>query len=194
MDKTGRVVIPPQFSDSGHFSEGLAWASVLKERKWLYGFIDKSGKFIIEPQFVYQPGDFVDGLVKVMGQAQSGSTVFSQCGCDGCHVRSLVSGPSAVAALANKTYQPFSDFLVHDMGSLADNVPGNGDVGRNEMRTAPLWGLHLVAPADLLHDGRATSREDAILRHDGQAAAARAAFQALTPGHKSNLLAFLAAL
>lgn len=72
MDKTGRVVIPPQFSDSGHFSEGLAWVSVLKDRKCLYGFIDKTGKIVIEPQFVYQPGDFVDGLAKVIGSYESG--------------------------------------------------------------------------------------------------------------------------
>jgi hypothetical protein len=72
MDKTGRVVIPPQFYDSGHFSEGLAWIEVLKEGKWLYGFIDKTGKIVIEPQFVYQPRDFVDGLAKVMGQQSSG--------------------------------------------------------------------------------------------------------------------------
>jgi CxxC motif-containing protein (DUF1111 family) len=130
----------------------------------------------------------------ITGMARQGSTLFSQCGCDGCHVRSLVSGPSSIAALANKTYQPFSDFLVHDMGSLADNIPGNGDVGRNEVRTAPLWGLHFVDPTNLLHDGRATSVQDAILRHDGQAAAARAAFQALPTGQKSNLLTFLAAL
>jgi hypothetical protein len=72
MDKTGRVVIPPQFQNSGHFSEGLAWVSVLKEGKWLYGFIDKTGKIVIEPQFVHQPGDFVDGLAKVMGQTRVG--------------------------------------------------------------------------------------------------------------------------
>ena len=68
MDKTGRVVIPPQFSFSGHFSEGLAWVAVLKEQKWLYGFIDKTGKMVIEPQFAYEPGDFVDGFAKVIGQ------------------------------------------------------------------------------------------------------------------------------
>jgi hypothetical protein len=72
MDKTGRVVIPPQFDDSGHFSEGLTWVSVFKERKRLYGFIDKSGKIAIEPQFVHQPRDFADGLAKVMGQTSSG--------------------------------------------------------------------------------------------------------------------------
>lgn len=72
MDKTGRVVIPPSFHNSGHFSEGLAWVAVLRERKWLYGFIDETGKMVIEPQFVYQPGDFVDGLAKVMGQTAAG--------------------------------------------------------------------------------------------------------------------------
>ncbi|MBC7930102.1 MAG: WG repeat-containing protein, partial [Rubrivivax sp.] len=72
MDKTGRVVIPPQFHASGHFSEGLAWIEVLKESKWLYGFIDKTGKIVIEPQFVFQPRDFVDGLAKVMGQQSVG--------------------------------------------------------------------------------------------------------------------------
>jgi hypothetical protein len=72
MDKTGRVVIPPQFDDSGHFSEGLAWVSVFNERKRLYGFINKTGKIVIKPQFVYQPGDFVDGLAKVVGQTSSG--------------------------------------------------------------------------------------------------------------------------
>jgi hypothetical protein len=72
MDKTGRVVIPTQFSNSGHFSEGLAWVAVLKEQKWLYGFIDKTGRIVIEPQFAYQPGDFVDGLAKVIGQTGMG--------------------------------------------------------------------------------------------------------------------------
>jgi CxxC motif-containing protein (DUF1111 family) len=128
------------------------------------------------------------------GQAHSGDQVFSDIGCDGCHVRTLVSGVSPIAALKNQTYHPFSDFLVHDMGSLADSIPGNGDVGLREMRTAPLWGLRFVAATDLLHDGRATSVEDAILRHDGQAAASRNAFMNLPSGHKKNLLVFLSKL
>ena len=72
MDKTGRVVVEPQFSYAGHFSEGLAWVGVLQGREWLYGFIDKTGKFVIEPQFVYQPRDFVDGMAKVTGKFKSG--------------------------------------------------------------------------------------------------------------------------
>lgn len=72
MDRAGRVVIAPQFYDSGHFSEGRAWVAVLKEGKWLYGFIDKTGRMVIEPQFVNQPGDFIDGFAKVMGRTESG--------------------------------------------------------------------------------------------------------------------------
>jgi CxxC motif-containing protein (DUF1111 family) len=160
----------------------------------------------VEPGSVEDDGEDVDEFTTFMtllappappaikGQAHSGDTIFTQIGCDGCHVRSITSGPSPIAALSNKTYQPFSDFLVHDMGTLGDNIPGNGNVGLREMRTAPLWGLHLLAPTNLLHDGRATSVEDAILRHDGQGAAARNAFIALPPGHKNNLLAFLGVL
>lgn len=72
MDKSGRVVVEPQFSYAGHFSEGLAWVGVLQGREWLYGFIDKTGKLVIEPQFVYQPGDFVEGMAKVTGKFKSG--------------------------------------------------------------------------------------------------------------------------
>jgi CxxC motif-containing protein (DUF1111 family) len=130
----------------------------------------------------------------ITGQAHSGQTIFSDIGCAGCHVPTLTSGNSDFPQLANQTYHPYSDFLVHDMGSLGDGIPGNGNVGRTEMRTAPLWGLHFVDPTNLLHDGRATSVADAIQRHDGQGAAARDAFNALPPGHKNNLLAFLATL
>ena len=157
----------------------------------------------VEPGDVEDDGDDVVAFANFMrllapppapnltGQAHSGSNVFTQIGCDGCHVRSITSGPSPIAALSNQTYQPFSDFLVHDMGSLGDGIPGNGDVGTTEMRTAPLWGLHFVDPDDLLHDGRASSVEDAILQHDGQGAAARDAFIALPPGLRQNLLVFL---
>lgn len=63
------------------------------------------------------------------------------------------------------------------------------------MRTAPLWGLRLVdAKHQLLHDGRATSLSDAILRHDGQALTARNAFAALSGTDRNNLLAFLQTL
>ena len=95
-------------------------------------------------------------------QALAGDAVFTRLGCDGCHVRNLTSGSSPIAALSRKTYHPFSDFLLHDMGSLGDNIGNQGQAGLRQMRTAPLWGIRFANPNDLLHDGRAHSFEAAI--------------------------------
>jgi CxxC motif-containing protein (DUF1111 family) len=125
-------------------------------------------------------------------QALAGDALFTRLGCDGCHVRTLTAGPSSIDAINGHPYHPFSDFLLHDMGSLGDNIGDNGAAGLTQMRTAPLWGLRLMdAKHQLLHDGRATSMADAILRHDGQGRAASVAFGALSSSDKSNLIAFL---
>ena len=44
---------------------------------------------------------------------------------------------------ADHAFQPFSDFLVHDMGTLGDGIGNDGDsvAVTRRMRTAPLWGL-----------------------------------------------------
>lgn len=47
IDKSGKIVIKPQFDNAGSFSEGLA--AVKLDGK--YGLIDKNGKIILEPQF-----------------------------------------------------------------------------------------------------------------------------------------------
>lgn len=123
--------------------------------------------------------------------AQAGDTRVTQLGCAGCHTRSLTSGSSPFAALDHKTYHPFSDFLLHKMGSLGDGIGDNGIASVTEMRTAPLWGIRLVFKQNLLHDGRAKSLEEAILLHDGQAAAARIAFAGLTGSERAQVIAFL---
>ncbi|PZR24097.1 MAG: hypothetical protein DI539_01400 [Flavobacterium psychrophilum] len=46
IDKTGKIVIEPQFKGIGWFSEGLAGASLDGK---LWGFIDETGKFILNP-------------------------------------------------------------------------------------------------------------------------------------------------
>jgi CxxC motif-containing protein (DUF1111 family) len=125
--------------------------------------------------------------------ARAGDAVFTRLGCDGCHVRQLSSGPSPIAALSERSYAPYSDFLLHDMGALGDGVV-EGDAAPREMRTAPLWGARLAGSGRLLHDGRARSFSDAIAQHDGQGAAARRAFEAATERQRSELLAFLATL
>ena len=83
IDQDGNVAIQPKFNIASEFSEGLAWAGIDPNRKpykmgplTLYtsqsthsfdyeiGFIDKSGKWVIEPQFK-RAGDFSEGLALV---------------------------------------------------------------------------------------------------------------------------------
>src|SRR5438132_1232828 len=117
--------------------------------------------------------------------------LFPQTGCASCHVRSLTTGASPVAALQFQTFQPYSDFLLHDMGSLGDGIE-QGQATGGEMRTAPLWGLRLFTA--FLHDGRAGTIEEAILAHDGQGRAARDRFAALPAEERVTLVAFLRTL
>lgn len=60
IDRTGRIVINPQFEEAGDFSEGLARVKV--GGKW--GYIDRTGRFLINPQFE-EAGDFSQGLARV---------------------------------------------------------------------------------------------------------------------------------
>ena len=117
--------------------------------------------------------------------------VFAAAGCASCHTPALQTGSNPVAALDHVTFFPFSDFLLHDMGSLGDGIEQGQSTGR-EMRTAPLWGVR--TRPKLLHDGRAATLEDAIRSHDGQGRRSRDAFAALDTTAKSRLIAFLKSL
>ncbi|HMF98165.1 MAG TPA: di-heme oxidoredictase family protein [Vicinamibacterales bacterium] len=121
----------------------------------------------------------------------AGEGVFAAIGCGSCHLPSIETGASTVAALNRVTFHPYSDFLLHDMGTLGDGIV-QGQARAREMRTAPLWGLR--SAARLLHDGSATTIEQAIQRHDGQGAAAGDRFATLDPDRLAALLAFLRSL
>ena len=129
-------------------------------------------------------------------QRREGRALFTSAGCASCHVPTLQTGPSDIAALANKSIELYSDLLLHDMGdALADNRPDGRASGR-EWRTTPLWGLRLMrqfldGQALLLHDGRARSVADAILLHGGEAKRSRDAFAALTDAQRRALIDFV---
>ena len=124
-------------------------------------------------------------------QTLAGERVFNSIGCAVCHMPTLVTGPNAVGALDGVEYHPYSDFLLHDMGSLGDGIV-QGDASGKQMRTAPLWGLRVAT--SLLHDGRAETPLEAILAHDGQGRRARDCFKALDARDRAALLAFLDSL
>jgi CxxC motif-containing protein (DUF1111 family) len=124
-------------------------------------------------------------------EARQGQDVFTRVGCAGCHRPSLTTGPGPIAALNRKTVDAYTDLLLHDMG------PELGDIclalaTPTEFRTEPLMGLHLKKV--FLHDGRATTVEQAVELHGGEATKARDAFRALPPGERAALLAFLKTL
>ena len=125
------------------------------------------------------------------GGEHGGRRLLAETGCTGCHVSTLRTGASPVAALQFRSFHPYSDFLLHDMGELGDGI-AQGQATGVEMRTAPLWGLRVVTT--FLHDGRASTIEDAILAHDGQGRAARDRFAALPAVERAMLVAYLRTL
>jgi CxxC motif-containing protein (DUF1111 family) len=120
-----------------------------------------------------------------------GLTEFNREGCNGCHVTTTFT---VTANGRSQSFQPFSDFLVHDMGTLGDGIGNDGDsvAVTRRMRTAPLWGIRFRN--GLLHDARTSDKTAAINAHDGQGAAARGAFQAATAAQRNDLLLFLSSL
>lgn len=124
-------------------------------------------------------------------EARRGDELFARIGCTACHVPALRTGRSEVEALSNRMVRAYTDLLLHDMGpELADICFGLASA--SEFRTEPLMGLRLSRV--FLHDGRAPSIEAAIALHGGEAAAARAAFNALPEHQRRAVLAFLRGL
>ena len=124
-------------------------------------------------------------LQPVEASSQAGAAVFLRAGCSGCHVPAL-PGQGGQAVML------YSDLLLHDMGPTLDDGVVQGDAAGAEWRTAPLWGVG--RRARLLHDGRATSLDAAVLAHDGEGAEAAEAFRALPQEQREHLLDFLRAL
>jgi CxxC motif-containing protein (DUF1111 family) len=145
---------------------------------------------------VQQLTDFITFLAPpprgtVGADEQAGQVLFSQIGCTSCHTPTLSTGPNVVAVFNDVTFSPYSDFLLHDMGSLGDGVVQN-QAGPTLMRTAPLWGLRFERT--FLHDGRAVTIPSAILAHDGQGKGASTRFAALSAAQQAQLIAFLNSL
>ena len=129
----------------------------------------------------------------------SGKELFMAIGCGKCHRPQMTTGNSPIAALSNKTFHPYTDLLLHDMGPGLDDGYTEGSAKTSEWRTPPLWGLGLAKFSQggryfLLHDGRAGSIEQAILLHGGEGEKSRDNFNALSETDKSKLVRFLESL
>jgi CxxC motif-containing protein (DUF1111 family) len=136
---------------------------------------------------------------------RAGEALFAQIGCGTCHTSTIVTAPPGTRinggtftvpeALGSKIIHPYSDFLLHDVGT-GDGIPvlPTAEYAGTavQIRTAPLWGLR--TRNRLMHDGLAFTLQDAIQRHAGQAAGVTALYNALNDTQKRQLLAFLGSL
>ncbi|MEM8489407.1 MAG: di-heme oxidoredictase family protein [Pseudomonadota bacterium] len=153
--------------------------------------------------------DLTLGFVKNIGvpkaraldsQSTRGRQYFYQSGCAGCHQPSLTTAAlyGKESHLGTQQIWPYTDLLLHDMGSeLADQRGDYLATGR-EWRTPPLWGLGLGKKVNgvttLLHDGRARNIEEAVLWHGGEGRPSRDAFTALSKPNRDALIAFVRSL
>jgi CxxC motif-containing protein (DUF1111 family) len=142
---------------------------------------------------------------QVSSEVAAGEEVFNRIGCVTCHVGTIVTAPAGTEinggvlkvarALGSKAIHPFSDFLLHDIGT-GDGIPLQATPEyastANQIRTAPLWGLR--TRNRLMHDGLSFTLQEAITRHAGQALTATQRFDSLSSRQKAALLAFLGSL
>ena len=142
---------------------------------------------------------------EITADALAGETVFNSIGCNTCHVPTLVTSPPGTVinggafvvpeALGDKIIHPYSDFLLHDIGS-GDGVPVQSTpefaFTANLIRTAPLWGLR--TRSRLMHDGQSFTHVEAIRRHKGQARRSARAYFQLSDEERQLMRAFLDSL
>jgi CxxC motif-containing protein (DUF1111 family) len=142
---------------------------------------------------------------------QRGEQMFYKAKCHLCHVTTLHTRPRGATLLngtelpwlGSQTIHPYSDFLLHDMGSeimdvgLNDNYV-SGLARGNEWRTTPLWGIGLQEKVNghtyFLHDGRARNLNEAILWHGGEGEASKNLYKKMDKEDRDALITFLNSL
>ncbi len=131
--------------------------------------------------------------------AIAGQQIFSNVSCDVCHTISITTAPAGTVlnggtfvvpdALGNKVIHPYSDFMLHDVGTGDGIVQNGGQATMNMLRTPPLWGMR--TRTRLMHDGLSLTANEAIARHSKQASSSIAGWLLLTPREKTELARFL---
>lgn len=143
-----------------------------------------------------------DPQLAPMLEARLGEELFRSVGCATCHVPAMVTAPAGTRinggmftvpeSLGNKLFHPFSDFLLHDVGTGDGIVQNGGQETANKLRTPPLWGVR--TRDRLMHDGRSLTFVDAIQRHGGEASRVIEEFRELSEAEKQRVIFFLRTL
>jgi CxxC motif-containing protein (DUF1111 family) len=143
-----------------------------------------------------------DTALAATADAVAGSQLFDAIGCNVCHTRSITTSPAGTVinggaltvppALGNKVIHPFSDFLLHDIGTGDGIVQNGGQSTRNKVRTMPLWGTRTHGRH--MHDGDTLTFNESILRHAGEATTVTNRYRNLSLAQRNAIVTFLQSL
>jgi len=143
-----------------------------------------------------------DTALAATADAVAGSNLFVSIGCSNCHTPSITTAPAGTsfnggkfivpAALGDKIIHPYSDFMLHDVGTGDGIVQNGGAATRTKLRTPPLWGLR--TRSRFMHDLFNTTRFNAIQRHTNEAEPVIQNFLNLSTTQQNQILTFLNSL
>jgi CxxC motif-containing protein (DUF1111 family) len=143
-----------------------------------------------------------DAALAATADAIAGSNLFTNIGCSICHTRNITTSAvgtvinggafTVPAALGNKIIHPFSDFLLHDIGTGDGIVQNGGQSTANKLRTKPLWGVRTQDRH--MHDGASLTFNEAILRHAGEATFVTNNYRSLSSTQQNQIITFLKSL
>jgi CxxC motif-containing protein (DUF1111 family) len=143
-----------------------------------------------------------DTALAATADAVAGSGLFDSIGCNTCHTRSITTAAAGTvinggaftvpAALGNKIIHPFSDFLLHDVGTGDGIVQNGGQTTANKLRTPPLWGVRTSARH--MHQGQLLTFTETILQHAGEATTVINRFRNLSATQRNQIVVFLQSL
>lgn len=158
--------------------------------------VDPVGEPELSAEDVQLADDFVRFLappkrLPLDATGERGRLIFGSIGCASCHTPSMTTGPSQVKALSMKRVEAWTDLLLHDMGPERADICF-GQATASEFRTEPLMGLRLAKV--FMHDGAASTIEEAIQLHGGEATRAKERFAKLKPAERTAVLKFLGSL
>jgi CxxC motif-containing protein (DUF1111 family) len=138
----------------------------------------------------------------ITDQVLAGAQVFRNIQCHVCHVETFTTAPAGTVllggtytvppAIGDKIIHPFSDFLLHNVGTGDGIVQNGGQETAYKLRTTPLWGLR--TRSQFMHDAQSPTLEDSILRHQGAASWSAQQFRRLSQQQRQALIAFLLSL
>ncbi|HEY2290345.1 MAG TPA: di-heme oxidoredictase family protein [Thermoanaerobaculia bacterium] len=143
-----------------------------------------------------------DTALAATSDAIAGSNLFVSIGCANCHTPTITTAPTGTvinggkftvpASLGDHIIHPYSDFMLHDVGTGDGIVQNGGASTANKLRTPPLWGLR--TRARFMHDLFNTTRFNATLRHTNEAEPVIQNFINLSTTQQNQILTFLNSL